>query len=175
MHVVGGMPIMIIGISTLGMLYFGFSFYFFSEKKLANQNIALTIPSGIIFSITLFGILYKLQYWPGHGYYNLFFGFIACPGILVATYFLEKNSVDDMAVYYKRMMRRAIAFSLLSAVFFFTSSETILKIQCRDPVMAHLKYMAYFYGENPENIKNLDKYVHVQDSLENLKDRKSSK
>ena len=68
LHYPGGMQLILLSMGALSMVYFYFAFYFFSEKKIANQNIALTIPSGIAFAIIVIGILFKLQYWPGNGF-----------------------------------------------------------------------------------------------------------
>jgi hypothetical protein len=168
LHYPGGMQLMLLSMGALSMVYFYFAFYFFSEKKIANQNIALTIPSGIAFAIIVIGILFKLQYWPGNGFLYLLIGLISTPIILIFTNILQKRAgdaaSDELKLYYKRMTRRAIVMFCLSALFFFTPSETILLAQYRNPQLAHLKAL-YYSSHDSADKKKLDEYIHKQDSI----------
>lgn len=168
LHYPGGAELMITSLSSLSIIYFPCAFYFFSEKKIANQNIALTIPSGLIFSMILIGVLFKLQFWPGPVLFNLVIGMIVTPVIIIFTYILRKRAGntanDELKLYYKRMMRRSIIMFCLAALFFFTPSQTILLAEYRDPQLAHLKAL-YYSSHDSADKKNLEEYIHDQDSI----------
>lgn len=56
--------LLIISATSIGVMYFAFSFYFFKSKKIKEQNVVFSILSGVIFSLSIAGVVFKMQSWP---------------------------------------------------------------------------------------------------------------
>jgi hypothetical protein len=171
LHWPGSSVLLIMSLSALSIIYWPCAFYFFSEKKLANQNLALTIPSGILFSTIIIYILFRLQYWKMANLMPI--GIVGTLVVFTFSYTLRKKAAsDELKLYYKRMLRRTIVMFSLSVLFLFTTPYILLLIQCRDAQEAHLREVYYSNTNNSENKKQLDDYIHKRDSLaiyENIK------
>lgn len=150
------------------MVYFPAAFYFFSDKKIARQNIALSIISGLFLAFVVLGILFKLMYWPFSHIY-LLVGTYTTPVLLIITYLLKSKATEELKVYYKNMFLRISVWVLLCVTFFLTPTSALLKIQHRnDPELARLKALYFSDNTNMEYKKQLDDYVRKQDSLKTM-------
>jgi hypothetical protein len=165
LHWPGGGVVIVFAFSLLAMLYFPGGFYFFSDKKIKNSNLALSIISGMFLSITLVGILFKIQYWPGANV-NLKVGCITAPILLAVIIFMKSKAAENLNTYYKNMMTRTGVLSILGLLFFFTSTETLVHIQYgEDPEVARLKTLIYTTENREQYKQELDEYITIRDSL----------
>ncbi|MBX9850454.1 MAG: hypothetical protein K2X86_01710 [Cytophagaceae bacterium] len=191
MHWPGGNVIIILSMSTLSMLYLPFAFYFFSYKGVKYQNMGLTIPAGICFSIALIGIMFKLMYWPGANEMILF-GAIGSVLMVVLSFVFSKvkiasepdfqkrldpKALDDrtdanedvsaqekMRLYYKNMQLRSILISFFTVLLLLTPVSTLVKIQHRDdPEMVRLKIRSFENPQNEEYRKEYRDYVQKKE------------
>lgn len=175
LHLPGGNMFFVIAMGALSMLYFYGAFYFFSEKKLSNQKIGLTIPAGLLFAMVIIGIMFKLQFWPEITWrLYLLMGLIFCVVISGFVYFLRKKAeTEEMKLYYKRMMRRTVVMFFLSGFFLFIPSTSILSVEYRDPTEAQLRTQLYFNSHSDSDRdkaeQRLHAYIHERDSLAALK------
>jgi len=165
MHWPGGSIILILSLMLMASLYFPGAFYFFCDKKIEKQKLPLSIASGVIFSIITVGLLFKLQYWPGANNQLL----IGCMGSLVILAFVlyfRSNATEELTIYYKNMLLRTSVLTSIAFVFYFTSTETLLKVQYRDlPELAKLKALYYANPDNEEYRKQHDDYIMKLDSM----------
>lgn len=165
LHWPGAGIILVISLSTTSMLYFPAAFYFFCDKIIKRQNLALSIVSGIFLSLIPLGILFKIMYWPG-GQLYLLIGTVTAPIILTIIYFLKSRTTEDLATYYKSMFARTIILTILTIIFYFIPTATLLKIQYwDDQELARLKTLHYTYPDNEEYKKQHDEYLLKRDSL----------
>lgn len=145
-HVPFASILLVLTLSGLAILYFGFGFYLFSLNNLKEQNLPLSIAGGVFLSMGIIGILFKLMYWPGADMMLV----IPLPLILMfflLPFFFFKNS--DIRRYYHRMQIRTGVVGLLCLVLYFTPNSTLLALQHWDnPELARLKAKAY---DNPDN------------------------
>ncbi len=163
MHWPGGAVLLVLSLMTLAILYFPAAFYFFCDKVTKNQNLPLSVISGFFLSIIPIGILFKVQYWPGGQAYMLV-GAVTAPVILAVTYFLKSKAPEELSVYYKNMIKRTAILTVLAALFCFTSTSTLIKIQCwDDPEMARLKTQYFTNPENEEYERQYDEYMFKKD------------
>ena len=163
-----GGVLVVISLGGIGMMYFPGAFYFFSDKNISRQNIALSIISGLFLAFVVLGILFKLQYWPGSHLY-LLIGTYTSPVLLIITYILKSTSTEELKRYYSSMLLRIGVLTLLSLLFFLTPTSTILKIQYRhDPELARLKILHYSDHANMEYKKQHDDYIRKRDSLRTI-------
>jgi len=165
LHWPGAGPLIVISLSTIAMLYFPAAFYFFCDKVIKRQNLALSIVSGLFLSLIPVGILFKIMYWPG-GQVYLLIGIVTAPIILAIIFFLKSKTVDDLKTYYRNMFLRTSILTALTIIFYLTSTSTLLKVQYwDDPELARLKTLHYTNPDNEEYKKQHDEYLSKRDSL----------
>lgn len=166
LHFPGGAVLLIISLTIIAMLYFPMAFYFFSDRELKRQNLALSIVSGFFLSLVPIGIMFKLQYWPG-AQLNLLIGTFSALIILAITYFLKSKSSDDLKTYYKNLFLRTTVLLTLGIILCLTPTSTLLKIQYHDDSeLARLKIQSYTNPDNQEFREQLDDYLQKKDSFE---------
>lgn len=166
LHWPGAGPLIVISATSLSMMYMGFAFYFFCDKKIINQNIFLSVISGILLSTVPVGLMFKLQYWPG-AQLMMLCAIVTAPLVLLLVLVFKGKATDALQVYYSNMLRRSLILIVLAVVFFITPSSTLLKIQHWDePELARLKALHY---ENPDNIEYENQYA-IYKEIHNLLD-----
>jgi hypothetical protein len=164
--------LLVVSLGSIATMYFPAAFYFFSDKKISRQNVALSIISGLFLAFVVLGILFKLMYWPSSHLY-LLIGTYTTPILLIITHLLKSKATEELKVYYKNMFLRIIILALLCVTFFLTPTSTLLKIQHRnDPELARLKALYFSDNTNMEYKKQLDDYVRKQDSLKAIEEVK---
>ncbi len=165
LHWPGGGITLVISLATISILYFPAAFYFFCDKAIKKQNLALSIISGIFLSLIPLGILFKLMFWPG-GHLYLLIGTVSTPIILTVVYFLKSRSTEDLSTYYKNMFLRTTILSVLTITFYLIPTDTLLKIQYwDDQELARLKTLHYTHPDNEEYKKQHDEYLLKRDSM----------
>lgn len=165
LHLPGASVILIISLLSLSGLYFPLAFYFFSDKEIKNQNLALSIISGMFWAVIPIGILFKLMYWPGASI-QLLIGVAPAPILLGIVYFLKNKASTELATYYKNMLLRAWVLTILGWVVYLTSTATFINIQYgKDPELARLKTLSYTNPDNEEYAKQLESYEAKKDSI----------
>lgn len=151
--------ILVTSLPLLTLLYFPGAFYFFCDKIIKRQNLALSILSGFFFSFIPIGILFKLMYWPG-GQLPLLVGAISAMILLAVVYSLKSKAVTELAVYYRNMLLRTVVLTLLASFFYIVPTATLLKIQYSfDPELARLKELYYTHPTNEEYRRAHDAYL----------------
>lgn len=143
---------------TLSMLYAAGGFYFFCDRNLRRQNLALSIVAGLLLSIVPLGILFKLQYWEGAGTLILASVLVALP-LYVALLIAKPRANDDLNTYYKNMRWRTGILAALSLLLLLTPMSTLLRLQYwNDPELARIKTLYYSNPENEAYRKQHDEY-----------------
>lgn len=161
----GGSLTLILSLTTLSLLYFVAAFYVFSDKTLKQQNLALSIASGVFLSIAPLGILFKLKHWPGAAVL-LFVGTIVSIVILFFVLILKPRSPGNLAVYYRNMVIRTTVLGAICLLLFFTPISILLKLQFgNDPELIRLKTQYYHYPDNIDYKREHDEYMNKLDSL----------
>jgi len=166
LHWPGAGEILVISLSTIVMLYFPAAFYFFCDKVIKRQNLALSIVSGLFLSLIPLGILFKIMYWPG-GQLYLLIGTVSAPIILTVIYFLKSKTTENLATYYNNMFSRTIVLTVLTITFYLIPTATLLNIQYwDDQELARLKTLHYTHPDNEEYKKQHDEYLLKRDSID---------
>jgi hypothetical protein len=161
----GGGVLTVLTVLSLSMIYFYFGFAFFNEvplrlilKKESYNNIsslrlAGAIGAGLALSITLIGILFKFQSWPGASI-NLgvgLFGLLIVFIIGIIKYFKTKSS------YYTRIFKRGTVFGGLALILFLIPKTTWIEIKYRDqPAFVAALKKAMATPDNKELWDNVD-------------------
>lgn len=159
MHWPGGGVLIVLTLSFLAILYMLGAFYFFSDKTIKQQNLPLSIVSGIFLSFSVLGVMFKLQYWPG-SQAILFLASISALVLLIVTFRLKSKAPEELMGYYKNMMQRTTVLTILAVMLSFTPVATLLKIQYwNNPEIARLKTLYYSNPGNEEYKKQHDEYM----------------
>ena len=116
-HIPGGGILSIITLLPLAICYCFFGFYFFSDNTIKKQNLALSVISGIFFSLVPLGIVYKVQWWHG-GYIYLVIAMVTTPIIFFISYYLKNKEKRDLAKYYNDMVNRSLILTIVSVFFY---------------------------------------------------------
>lgn len=116
-NVVGSSIISVFSLSLLALLYFPFGFYFFCDKNIKTQNIALSIVSGLLFSMVPIGILFKVQSWHD-GYMYLVISIATTPIIFFISYYLKSKEIGELINYYHNMINRSLILTIISVFFY---------------------------------------------------------
>jgi len=146
----GGSLILIASLGTLGLLYMLFAFYLFCDKKLKRQKLALSIVSGYFLSAIPLGILFKLLGYPG-GYALLLSGTISAPAYLLIAFLLKRKAKEELTIYYRNMLVRTSALTVLVIFFCFIPSTTFWKIQHRNDSELLEVRIKYHEGRSDEH------------------------
>ena len=126
-----GGPFSVLTISTLSLLYFPGGFYFLADGELKNQNLFLSIVSGIIASLVMVVLLFKTTFWPGDQ--PMFM--VSCvlvPSVTVLIWWMSLKSKDEMVGYYKAMKIRFVIFTLLTFLMYMVPTENLSQFRFRN-------------------------------------------
>ena len=146
LEVPGSNMILVLAMFSLSFMYLLIAFYLFCDKKLANQNLAFSIFSGISLAIAPLGVLYKLMIWDG-GQRLILSGSLISIVILVIAYFLKSKAQDNLKIYYDNMILRTAILTLVSLVLYITPAKTLLNMEYpNDPELVRLKSLNYEIG-----------------------------
>lgn len=162
MHWPGAGPLLVVSLSTLILLFFFGSFYFFSDRELKRQKLGLSIAAGIILSWSCIGIMFRLMYWPG-GKNMLGIPMIGLPVVLAVALYLREKSPGDLQVYYRNMLLRVLLVGLLAVPLYFASNKDLLQIQYpNDPEAVRIKANYFDHPENEAYAKEYHDYMEAQ-------------
>lgn len=165
-HVPGGALLTVLSLSAMATIYFGGGFYFFCDKHIKNQNIALSIVSGIFLSFIQIAILFKTMLWPG-GEIQFYVGIIASPILLILTFIFKSKAKESLMKYYKNMQIRLIAWTSLAIIFYFIPYTSLVSHHYKnDPERARLLNQCVRYPNNLDYQKEYSDYLAKKDSLE---------
>jgi hypothetical protein len=163
--------LLILSLGIISILYFPLAFYFFSDKTINRQNIALSIVGGMVLAIIPLGILFKIMFWPG-AQIELTASLILTPILLIITIILSRNSNEELKIYYKNYLTRIIFWLTLCIVFYFVSNSTLIRIQNHnDPELVRLKIQSFENPDNEEYYNDLQNYYRQRDSLYMVNER----
>lgn len=161
-HVPGANILLLLSLNFTALLYCPFAFYFFCDKKLKNQNLALSIFSGIFLAIIPIGILFTLLFWPG-AMVNLSAGLLSGIVILAAIFLLRKKAGEQLHTYYKNMALRTSVWLSLCILFLALPLQTRVYLNYGyDPELARLKYQYYSNPDNQQYAEELKAYEQEQ-------------
>lgn len=120
LHWPGGNIFIILAVGTLALLYFPFGFFFLSDKSLKNQNLGMSIITGMMLSVLVCSISFTSIKWPGGG--AMFaIGAISTLITLGVTLSLRKKNTDEsLKRYYDRLGIRQVFFLLVGLLSFFS-------------------------------------------------------
>jgi hypothetical protein len=107
-HWPGASIMLVIGLSTLAMLYFPMGFYFLTNKS---EKIAAAV-SGLFLSLVPLGIMFKVQHWPGASA-MLTAAMITVPMVYLALFFMRKKAQADSLPFYNSMLLRTTFLILI--------------------------------------------------------------
>jgi glucose uptake protein GlcU len=168
LHWPGAGELLIISLFAMTLLYFPLAFYFFCDKSIKRQNLAVSIISGFILAIAPVNILNKLMYWSTEtGQLRLLIAVGAVSILLfVILYLKSTSSSDELKIYYKNLFQRTLVICIATVIFYLIPTPTLIKIQYRDdPELARLKTLYYMHPDNAQYRKQYDDYVAKLDSL----------
>lgn len=112
-----GMYIFTGSMLILALIYFFGGFYFLSDKSIKQQNIFLSITSGMSLSSIIVGILFQVMDWESSKRY-LLIGMLTAPILLFVTLFLDRRAKEDLKNYFFQMKIRITVLLLLSVLFY---------------------------------------------------------
>lgn len=122
LHWPGGGPLTALSLYALSIMYFPAAFYFFSDKNLKTQNLALSIIGGLFLCITPIGIMFKMLNWPG-AYVMIKDAVFTAPLVLIVTYLIKRKAPEYLNVYYKHMIIRSLVLTVLAFLFYLIPSS----------------------------------------------------
>ncbi|MGE0635898.1 MAG: hypothetical protein AB7G44_10135 [Bacteroidia bacterium] len=107
-HWPGASILLVVGLSSLAMLYFPLGFYFLTNKS---EKIVATV-SGMFLSFVPLGIMFKVQHWPGASA-MLTIAMITVPLVYLALFFMRKKAQPDSLPFYNSMLLRTTFLILI--------------------------------------------------------------
>jgi hypothetical protein len=116
----GSNIIFVVTLFHISAIYLLFGFYLFSYP-LSNRggNIGFSIVSGLLLSIAILGLLFKIMHWDGAITLTAI-GLSATILIFLVAYFLKSKSSSNLKIYYRNMLLRSgilIVLQLLAVLF----------------------------------------------------------
>jgi hypothetical protein len=107
-HWPGASILLVVGLSTLAMLYFPLGFYFLTNKS--EKTVAAA--SGLFLSFVPLGIMFKVQHWPGASA-MLTAAMITVPLVYLALFFMRKKAQPNSLPFYNSMLLRTTFLILI--------------------------------------------------------------
>ncbi len=173
MHFAGANLFLVVGLSSLSMVYFIGGFWFAKGKDNQRDDVPVldgldhTLPeqkrtvlamvAGVAFGITCLGILFRFLYWPG-GKEMLTIPALALP-ILLAVIFYLKGKEYQPEGKDKGLLIRLVIFSVLAISFYTVSNKALLTMQYpNDPEVVRIKSNYFDHPDNPAYKKEYDDY-----------------
>ena len=161
----GAKLFVIMSLLILALVYFPFAFYFFSDKTLKRQNLAVSIIFGWLLSIIPIGIMFKLMFWPGY-HVMILTSCLTAPILLIIAFILFKKSKEDLKTYYKNLLSRTTVLTIAAFIMLAMPLETLIKFQSDgDTELDRLKVLYYTNPENSTYKKQHDDYLTKRDSI----------
>ena len=155
----GGAFMMLIVLMALSFVYFPGGFYFLADGNLKKQNIALSIVTGMVLSIVVLGLLFKLMYWPGAALMLLVSLGITLP-LTIAFYFIRKKEGDELKGYYGKLLGRTVAGAVIALTFYLVPMSVLIRVQhWQDPELARRKILFYSDESNEDYKKQYKDYL----------------
>lgn len=114
-HWAGVGIILVLSLNSLAMFYFPLGFYFLKDHASKGQNKVLLTLTSLFHSITVVGLLLKLQRWQG-GHIYMVIGLIASTLLLLAYLYLQKHSSTAQYLYNKKMALSSFIFVVVAAI-----------------------------------------------------------
>jgi hypothetical protein len=114
-------PLTVVLLSSLATLYMYLGFALFNDIRLRNifrkesykavrkERILGAIGAGFVLSLTIIGLLFKIQIWPG-GKFNLIVGLT---GLLIVSVVALSKYAKNRSPYYQRILLRVALFGSL--------------------------------------------------------------
>jgi len=144
-HFHGG-PVTVLALSMLALLYLFAAFRLFRDRETGQQDLDLSIVTGILLSSVPIAILFKLQYWAvwlqggtDTVQVMLLAAAVLALAVLAGAYFLRSKAGGQFRAYYRDMMARAAILTVLAVGLYITPTSTLLKVQFwDDPELARL-------------------------------------
>lgn len=156
LHLPLGSFFLIIGMSSVSIFYFWLTALVLPKPTMKDQNIALSIVTGIALSFLAVGILFKLQFWPQTAF--LFTMGLAIGGIALAWALVGLRDRTDLSIYRSRLLKRLIPFLGIGLFFFLLPTRTLVDLQYWDPQEAQLRHDCYTHAY-PAACDSLDKFT----------------
>jgi len=140
-HYLGGGIMIVISLMMLSWLYMFLGFALFnglgfrqlikneSYKGIHAKQIIHAIAAGLAASVSLVGIVFKVQYWPGASF-QLLDGIITGAIVLVITFV---SFIKQRKPLHMRIFARLLPITLLSIIFYLTPTTLLFKIQRTSP------------------------------------------
>ena len=136
----GGGVLTVLTLSTLSMLYMNLSFALFngirlrnifkkdSYKGISTMRIIGAVGTGLALSMTIIGLLFKFQSWPGASL-NLGAGLV---GLLIATVIGTIKYFRNKSDFYTKIFKRIAVFGGLGLILMLTPKTTWVEIKYRN-------------------------------------------
>ena len=174
----GGSILTILGLTSLSVFHYAFSFTIFNGIQLGNIfkkqsykdtnvfRIAVSVLIGIALSITIIGGLFKLQLWTGSNF-QMMLGLGVLGTILpIAIFFYFRTKAE----FYSRVIKRVAFYGGLGLILFITPTDSIVDFYYgRNPEYAELFKKTLAEPENKEleeQLKQMRKDIRERDSAE---------
>ena len=136
----GGGVLTVLTLSTLSMLYMNLSFALFngirlrnifkkdSYKGISTMRIIGAVGTGLALSMTIIGLLFKFQSWPGASL-NLGAGLV---GLLIATVIGTIKYFRNKSDFYTKIFKRIAVFGGLGLILMLIPKTTWVEIKYRN-------------------------------------------
>jgi len=121
----GGAILLIFSLSVLSFLYFPLGFYILRDKDTKQQNLGLSILSGLALGQVATGIMFSLLDFPGQEI-MLPIGLVAILITLIAVFLLKRKATEELKTYYRNLLIRVAVWSMLAVVAFLRQVQSFL-------------------------------------------------
>lgn len=154
----GGIVIMLLGISLLTLLYLGLTWLLIRDSETRSSYPAISIPTGIVLSITCLAIVHKLLLWPGREEMLMIALILLAPlTIIILIIYRRKNASEGSAKACRKILQRLIPFFIVAGSLFFIPDRSIIYFKYgKDPELARLLSRAVEHPDNEQYWRDLE-------------------
>ncbi|MBK8499654.1 MAG: hypothetical protein IPL52_12775 [Flavobacteriales bacterium] len=154
--------LLIIGASTLMLLYFFLSWLLLPSPTRKHQVLGVSLLAGVALTFMLEGILFKLQAWPLASF-NTLVG-LSFGSIAILVLWLITRSRPDLRDYRRAVLWRVVPLMLCGTFLYPVTAHDMILFHHRDAVPEIRELYDHLYStDNPEERETLRQRI---DSLE---------
>lgn len=156
--IAGANIILISSVAGLVLLYFPFGFYFFAPAKPHGHSVWVSAAAGMVLSIALYGLLFKLMRWPGAAVIE--YAGLLTIGLSFVLYEQKLACAPSLQTYYSQLLKRSIIVTAISVLVLIIPNGLMNEI-----MPSHLEQLHRNYLRDTTDLDAKNRYENYKNSL----------
>ena len=154
----GGNILLLCSLAGLALAYFPLGFYFFARTEPDRHSVLVSVIGGMVWSVALYGILFKLMCWPGAAILE-YLGLLSI-GFCLLLYEQKRTCAPSLQAYYSQMLKRGIIVAVVSVLVLVIPRGVMNEV-----MPSHLEMLHRNYLRDTTDIEARERYQKYKNDL----------